>query len=449
MNGSTARQFPFGNAVADRPEEQMAKIVRPADLENIAEPRVAVLTAGRDKHYSMDLARALIAAGENFDFICGDEMDEPSLRDDPHINVFNLRGDQSTGAPMKTKIMRVLTYYWRLIRYAATAQPKIFHILWNNKFEWFDRTLLMLYYRAMGKRIVLTAHNINAGERDSTDSFSNRLTLKIQYRLCDNILVHTNKMKTELISEFGVSEKCVTVIPFGINRTVPQTGLTRTQARRQLGLRDNDKTLLFFGNIAPYKGLDNLIFAFKQLIKNDANYRLIIAGRPKGPENYWKQLQQKIAGSGAADHILRHIEYIADDQIELFFKAADVLVLPYVHIFQSGVLFLGYSFGLPVIATDVGSFREEIIEGKTGMICEVSTAALKKTIQDYFESELFRNLEKWRNEIQSYASERYSWSKVATITTGVYAEVLKPKQIEPVSKKSPGLENEMNSVFDA
>ena len=53
-------------------------------------------------------------------------------------------------------------YYAKLIRYAATAKPKIFHILWNNKFESFDRTLLMLYYRFLGKRIVLTAHNVNA-----------------------------------------------------------------------------------------------------------------------------------------------------------------------------------------------------------------------------------------------------------------------------------------------
>src|SRR5437868_3133058 len=189
MNGSTA-EFPFGNPIARPASEQKAKITKPADLEDIAESRVAVLTAGRDKHYSMDLARALIAAGENFDFICGDEMDEPALRDNPRVNVFNLRGDQRINVPLKAKIVRTFKYYWRLIRYAATGQPKIFHILWNNNVEWFDRTALMLYYRAMGKRIMLTAHNVNAGERDSNDSFWNRLTLKFQYRLCDNIFVH-------------------------------------------------------------------------------------------------------------------------------------------------------------------------------------------------------------------------------------------------------------------
>ena len=61
-------------------------------------------------------------------------------------------------------------------------------------------------------------------------------------------------------------------------------------------------------------------------------------------------------------------EFIPDEETEIYFKAADVLVLPYRHIYQSGVLFLGYSFGLPVLAADVGSLKDEIVEGKTGFV---------------------------------------------------------------------------------
>ena len=75
-------------------------------------------------------------------------------------------------------------YYAKLIRYAATAKPRIFHILWNNKFEFFDRTLLMLYYRLLGKKIVLTVHNVNAGRRDSKDTRLNRLTLANPISAC-------------------------------------------------------------------------------------------------------------------------------------------------------------------------------------------------------------------------------------------------------------------------
>ena len=76
--------------------------------------------------------------------------------------------------------------------------------------------------------------------------------------------------------------------------------------------------------------------------------------------------------------------------MELYIKAAGVLVLPYVHIFQSGVPFLAYSFGLPVIATDVGTLRQDIVEGRTGFVCRPQDSSdLARTIDKYFESELF------------------------------------------------------------
>ena len=76
------------------------------------------------------------------------------------------------------------------------------------------------------------------------------------------------------------------------------------------------------------------------------------------------------------------------------------------------MLFLGYSFGLPAIAADVGSLREEIIEGETGFVFKArDSSALAQTIEQYFASELFRQLERRRPEIKAYASERYSWNK--------------------------------------
>ena len=160
-------------------------------------------------------------------------------------------------------------------------------------------------------------------------------------------------------------------------------------------------------------------------MQTDLSYRLIIVGKPKGDENYWGRVHRAIVQSGIADRVIERIEYIPDEQTELYFKAADVLVLPYTNIFQSGVLFLGYSFGLPAIAADVGSLREEIIEGETGLIFTArDSSALGRAIEQYFASELFRQLEDRRSQIKTYANERYSWSKVATITTRVYSSLL-------------------------
>src|SRR5271155_1692571 len=158
---------------------------------------VALLTGGGDRPYALGQATELISKRASLDLIGSDDLDCPEFHGKPGVRFLNLRGDQNPDATLGRKVFRVAKYYASLIRYAATAKPKIFHILWNNKFELFDRTLLMLFYRLLGKRIVLTLHNVNARRRDSKDTRLNRLTLQIQYHLADHILVHTEKMKSE------------------------------------------------------------------------------------------------------------------------------------------------------------------------------------------------------------------------------------------------------------
>jgi glycosyltransferase involved in cell wall biosynthesis len=101
------------------------------------------------------------------------------------------------------------------------------------------------------------------------------------------------------------------------------------------------------------------------------------------------------------------------------------VVIPYVEIFQSGVPFLSYSFGLPVIATDVGSLRNDVLEGKTGFLCRAKDPAdLARAIRTYFASDLYRDLEMRRSEIREFANKRNSWTKVGEILTGVYRQEL-------------------------
>ena len=103
---------------------------------------VALLTGGGDKPYALGLGSSLISLGVAFDFIGSDEVSQYELRETPLVSVLNLRGEQRPDARLLRKVLRVLAYYVRLLRYAATAEPKIFHILWNNKLEFLDRTLL-------------------------------------------------------------------------------------------------------------------------------------------------------------------------------------------------------------------------------------------------------------------------------------------------------------------
>jgi D-inositol-3-phosphate glycosyltransferase len=382
--------------------------------------RVGLLTGGTDKHYAVALAMALAGTGVAVDFVASTDLDCAEVHT-PGIAFLNLRGDQREDVSYARKALRVLVYYARLVTYAAVCKPKVLHILWNNKFELFDRTLLMLYYRCLGKLVVFTAHNVNAASRDSNDTWLNRASLRAQYRLCSRIFVHTELMKRQLIEGFGVAPERIIIIPYGINITLPAAGMTQTAARRRLGLGPDDRVVLFFGQIAPYKGLDYLIDAVARLSGED-KIRLLIAGKVKqGWGHYWSAMQRAIANADIQERVLEHIHFIPDDEIEQYFAAADVLVLSYTEIFQSGVLFLAYSFGLPVVATNVGSLKESIIEGRTGFVCQPRNAAdLADTIGRYFSSDLYRNLATRRADIRALASQRHSWKTVGEITAAAY-----------------------------
>ncbi|MGA2251801.1 glycosyltransferase family 4 protein [Terracidiphilus sp.] len=387
---------------------------------------VSLLTGGVDRPYAQGLAMALIAKGVRLDVIGSDYVDSPEMQTTSGLRFFNLWPPQSANRTAAGKLSRVLRHYASLIRYTAAAKPKVFHILWNSKVQFFDRTLLMLYYKAMRKRVTLTAHNVNEARRDGKDSFLNRLTLRMQYRLTDHIFVHTQKMKDELISDFGVRDRVVTVIRHPINDAFPDTSLTSAEAKQKLGLQSHEKALLCFGRIKPYKGIEHMLETFQILAKQDRSYRLIIAGEAeKRNEDYLNEIRRLIPSELMHDErVLLKAQFIPDEDVELYLKAADVMVLPYNQIFQSGVLFLGYSFGLPVVATDVGSFKEEVVEGRTGFMSRPGDPAdLARAISDYFSSGLYKNLSKTRTEIKEHADRHHSWAAVAELTSNAYVDL--------------------------
>ena len=390
-----------------------------------SEINVGLLTGGIDRPYVFGLAMALASRGVSLDVIGSDLVDRPELHAPPRLNFLNLRGDLRSNVGLQGKVVRVIRYYFRLIHYAWVAKPRVFHILWDNKFLLFDRTVLMLYYKLLSKRIVFTAMNVNARRRDGNNSMLNRLSLRIQYQLADHIFVHTEKMKDELLQDFGVRKEAVTVIPMGINNSVPNTGLKPVEAKRRIGIGDSEKTILFFGGIQPYKGLEYLVAAFQLIASEHEEYRLIIAGAPTQSEQYWRGVQSLIREHPSSGRVIQRIEYIPDHETEVYFKAADVAALPYTHIFQSGVLVLSYGFGLPVIATDVGSLGENIIEGKTGFVCRPRDPVdLARAIETYFESDLYKQLFEHRQKIRDYMGARNSWDVAAERTSNVYAELL-------------------------
>jgi len=161
------------------------------------EIKIGLLTGGFDRPYAFGITMSLAAKSISVDVLGGAEVDSPEMHTTPRVHFLDTYGDPRKVSGLG-KATRVLRYYLRILKYAVSTKAKILHLLWNNKLPFFDRTLLMFFYKMLGKKVVFTAHNVNAGKRDGNDSWHNQLGLKTQYRLADHIFVHTEKMKSEL-----------------------------------------------------------------------------------------------------------------------------------------------------------------------------------------------------------------------------------------------------------
>jgi glycosyltransferase involved in cell wall biosynthesis len=388
--------------------------------------KISLFTGADDPSYALPMVSSLTSNEICCDFIGNDNMQDEEAVKHPLVNYLNFRGDQNEQSPSYEKIYRILKYYYFIISYTVKTDSKIFHILWLNKFTYFDRTLLNLYYKLLGKSIVFTAHNINDRERDGNDTVINRFTLRFMYRIVDHIFVHTQNMKDALVLNYGARPDKISVINFGLPKLIPRSGLTRLQAKRNFRLNEKFNTILFFGRIVPYKGLELLIVALDKLRIKNPNIKLLIIGKiEKGCDEYWEDIQQNIQKKELEKHIITRIEYIPDEEIQNYFKAADVLILPYKNIYQSGPLFMSYYFGLPVIASDVGSFKKDVVEGKTGFIFKQEDPInLAQKIEEYFGSDLYKELDKQSTDIVDYAEKKYSWSENGKIFSNVYDNLL-------------------------
>lgn len=138
----------------------------------------------------------------------------------------------------------------------------------------------------------------------------------------------------------------------------------REEAESRLGLQSGLKTLLFFGLIRKYKGLDILIEAFGSLPQD---YQLLIAGEPYGS---FEEYAQAMAANPNRDRIHLYNKYIQDSDVRYFFSASDAVVLPYRSATQSGVGALASHFEVPMIVTDTGSLRRTVEGRGTGIVVD-------------------------------------------------------------------------------
>ncbi len=194
----------------------------------------------------------------------------------------------------------------------------------------------------------------------------------------------------------------------------PAHGLSRAEARAVLGIAPEVPLLLFFGFVRRYKGLPILLDALAQ---TDPALHLLIAGE------FWEDAesyQAQIARLGLTDRVIIHNRYIPNEAVEAYFRAADLLVLPYLSGSQSGVSMLALHHKLPIITTSVGGLAETVQHGQTGLIVPPGDRdALAAALQRFFREDLGPTLQTGMANVQ----ERLSWDGLVQIIEELWCEI--------------------------
>jgi len=187
-------------------------------------------------------------------------------------------------------------------------------------------------------------------------------------------------------------------------------------AKNELKLSEEFKYLLFFGFIRDYKGLDLLIQAFADERLRNFRVKLLIAGEfYSSPESYLKLIHD----NGLDDFIVLRTDFIPDNQVNLYFSAADIVVQPYKSATQSGVTQIGYHFNKPMLVTNVGGLSEIIPDKKIGYVVEPESSAIADALVDFFESNRKEVFEV--NIVEE--KKKFSWENMANTFISLYNNI--------------------------
>jgi peptidoglycan/xylan/chitin deacetylase (PgdA/CDA1 family)/glycosyltransferase involved in cell wall biosynthesis len=312
---------------------------------------------------------------------------------------------------MARKVRDLIVYQIRAAANVVRSPSKTVHRLGIGK-RWIDGVFANSLYRLAGKRVVHTVHDILPHDRST---YLDRLACTLVYRsVASELICHTQHVRRRLVEEFGVQPHRITVAPHGTYRPANDPGITRGLARQRLGLPEGAFILLCFGWQRPYKGTHFLLEALAQ--EWPKGLRVVIKGNAHS--SYARQIQRTIDEQRLHDKVRADFGHVHDDEMELLFKASNAVALPYFEGSQSGVLFMSYAFGRPVLASDVGGFPTHVEPGKTGEIFAKGDAG---NLRAKLNLMMLDGQASYDEEaIRGYAYANHSWEACAAAVNGIF-----------------------------
>lgn len=304
--------------------------------------------------------------------------------------------------------------YIELIIVILKTRADIVHFQW---FRTYRPDFYFIYLlRILGYKTILSVHEpipkfVNL---EKYDKYASRL-----YRSLHKLIALTGPGKKYLITRYRVPAKSIhlAIIPQGNYLFINSISKSDFNPRQKLGFNSNEKIMLFFGRISHDKGLDLLLKAFKTVSNRIQNAKLLIAGSLIENIDPYNKL---ICELGLINNIQLHVKLkgIPFEDIPLYFRAADVVALPYRYCSQSGVLEIALAMGKPVVATDVGIMKSAIPKGAGFIVPPEDIEQMAERIIEILQNDDLRK--QMSIKAQQAARKNRSWQTIAKDLLIVY-----------------------------
>jgi glycosyltransferase involved in cell wall biosynthesis len=354
--------------------------------------------------YDFSLATALARAGAEVELVTSRYLYGPM----PAANGFSVREafyrrttsrERSVGA---RRALRVAEHVPDMLRHRSGTGADVVH------YQWLTLEALDAFLLSRAAPTVFTSHNVlRRGEGRLRETAARLVAGR-----ADALVAHTSDGARQLSERFGADPARVHVIPHGafdyLTRQSHETPLPAELADVKCPV------ILWFGVLRPYKGVDVLLEAFQGL----EGAELWIVGRP------WMPFEPLRRAAAAAGGKVRFVDrFVTDPEIPAFFRRADLVVLPYRRIDQSGVLYTALAFGKAMVLSDVGGFSEiGRLHGAALLVPPEDPGALREALRALVNDPEER--EALGGRAAAAAAGHFSWEEIARRTLALYEELV-------------------------
>lgn len=282
-------------------------------------------------------------------------------------------------------------------------------------YEWME-LLVVSIARVLGLRLVATIHDIESFGGRGDDFIRNRVI-----STAAAIIVHNEFSRQTLVAGADLAGRRVAVIPHGHYRHVFSDPPDRLDARARLGLDPDRFVFLFFGNSRPEKGLERLIRAVAES-PLDTDWTLLVAGKMKPDQlAFYQGVVDECALGGRVRIDARHIP---DEDAPSYYRSANLVVVPYHTIYESGVTIMAQTLGVPVLASDLPPLVEATDHGRCGLLFDSKDApALSRALRAAIAAG-GDELDRLGRLGQERALEVRSWDRIGRMTRDLIEQTL-------------------------